>query len=309
MSSKRLTVIGSSNVDMICQLDHLPALGETVTGGKFMQAMGGKGANQAVAAGRAGGNVRFITCLGDDAYARQCLDNFRNDGINTDSVIIRKGTHTGVALIMIDDQGRNYLAIASGANHAITPSDMDSCESAIRDSSMLLMQNEIAPEAAQRVLEIAAAANIPVIFNYAPVGSAPVPVSDKFSCLVVNETEASQLSGLQVCSREQVEKAAIRLAEMGPETVIITLGAQGSYIRRRSEQFYLPPFKVSPVDTTAAGDTYCGALAVALLEGQSLRDATIFATAASAISVTRMGAQPSIPTRQEIDAFLKERNG
>jgi ribokinase len=304
----RITVIGSTNVDMITQLDHLPAVGESVTGGTFMQTFGGKGANQAVAAARAGGQVTFLTALGEDNYAQLCIDNYRRDGIDTSSVVIKKGVATGVALIMFDQQGRNYLAVASGANFAMTPADVDAAVSAIRGSAMLVMQNEISPPAALRAIEIAHAAGVPVMFNYAPVSGIPVPVSAKMKYLVVNENEASQLTGgMEVASEAQVKAAARKLRSMGPETVIITLGAEGSYMLAREQELRVPPHKVSAVDTTAAGDTYCGALAVALLEGRGLAEAVQFATAASAISVTRMGAQPSIPKRDEIERFMTER--
>lgn len=306
MPGKLLTVLGSTNIDMICQLSHLPSVGETVVGGKFMQTFGGKGANQAVAAARAGGKVTFITCVGDDAFAPQCTENFARDGIDVSRVIRRENVSTGVALIMFDEQGRNYLAIASGANHAISAADIDACAETIRASAMLLMQNEISAEAALQAMNIAADAGVPVMVNYAPVSRGKIPVSAKMQCLVVNETEAWQLTGLAVSAREEISAAAKALAEMGPEVVIITLGAQGSFLRWKNEDTLVPPCKVKPVDTTAAGDTYCGALATARLEGMDWKEAVRFATAASAISVTRMGAQPSIPTRGEIDEFMRK---
>jgi ribokinase len=306
MAAPRITVIGSTNIDMITQLSRLPAVGETVIGGKFMQTFGGKGANQAVAAARAGGKVSFIANVGEDAYASQVIDNFNRDAIDTTHVVHCPGINTGVALIMFDQKGRNCIAVASGANHAITPANIDAAADTIRQSAMIVMQNEIAPAAAIRALEIAAEANVPVLLNYAPVAGVAVPVSKRIACLVVNENEASELTGLEVRTIKQVEKAAVRLQVMGPKTVIITLGAEGSYLLDGSVANRVKPFAVNAVDTTAAGDTYCGALAVALVEGRGLLEAVRFATAASAISVTRMGAQPSIPLRPEIDAFLKE---
>ena len=305
MPAKLLTVIGSTNIDMICQLSHLPTVGETVVGGKFMQTFGGKGANQAVAAARAGGNVTFITCLGDDTYAPLCIGNFIRDGIDSSHVIHRKNINTGVALIMFDQKGSNYLAIASGANHAITAADIDGCAATIRASAMLLMQNEITPEAAIYAMDIAEKAKVPVMFNYAPVSATPIAVSDKLQCLIVNETEAAQLTGKKVRTAANIADAAKRLAEMGPAVVIITLGGQGSLLRYKDQDMRVLPCEVKPVDTTAAGDTYCGALATARLEGLDWTQAVQFATAASAISVTRMGAQPSIPQRAEIDEFMR----
>jgi ribokinase len=271
-----------------------------------MQTFGGKGANQAVAAARAGGDVTFVTCLGDDAYAQMCIDNFRRDGIDTSSIVRRKNAQTGVALVMFDEQGRNYLAIASGANHAMTSVDIELAESVIRESAMVVLQNEITPEAAMNAMHIASETKVPVMLNYAPVGATPIPITDKIRCLVVNETEAAQLAGQEVKTMEHVKSAAARLSEMGPPVVIITIGPHGSFVRHQGHELHIPAFKVKPVDTTAAGDTYCGALAVGLLEGMDWLEAARFATAASAISVTRMGAQPSIPKRGEIDAFLLE---
>lgn len=306
MPSRTISVIGSTNVDMITQLDHLPAVGESVTGGTFMQTYGGKGANQAVAAARAGGEVSFITCLGEDQYAPIILQNFRNDGIETTGVIKRKGVSTGVALVMFDQQGRNYLAVASGANFAITATDINHLAECIRDAGIVVMQNEISPDAAIRAIEIAHAAHIPVMFNYAPVSGAPVPVNSKMNMLIVNENEAAQLTGMDVKCLDGARDAAYQLHEMGPAVVIVTLGPDGSYVVHKNEGLHIPSYKVKAVDTTAAGDTYCGALAVALLEEKSLHDAVRFATAASAISVTKMGAQPSIPRREEIEAFMEK---
>lgn len=306
MPTRTITVIGSTNVDMIARLDHLPAAGESVTGGTFLQTYGGKGANQAVAAARAGGEVSFITCLGDDQYAPQLIQNFRNDGIDTTGVIKRKSSHTGVALIMVDQQGRNCIAIASGANFAITATDIVQETDCIREAAIIVMQNEISAEAAIRAIEIAHGAHIPVMFNYAPISGVPVPVSAKMNMLVVNETEAAQLAGMDVAGVDGARDAACQLHEMGPAVVVVTLGPDGSYVVNRDRGFHVPAYKVKAVDTTAAGDTFCGALAVAMLEDKSLEEAVRFATAASAISVTRMGAWPSIPKRAEIDAFAEK---
>jgi ribokinase len=302
-----IVVVGSTNIDMICQTDHLPAIGETVVGGTFAQAFGGKGANQAVAAARAGGNVAFITAVGNDAYAQQVTDSFARDGIDVRHVLRKPNTSTGVALIMLDRQGRNYLSIASGANQAISAADIDAAADTIRSASIIVMQNEIATAAALRTISIAQAARVPVLFNYAPVTQAQIPTNGSMTYLVINENEAAQLSSLPVQDESQAAAAARKLKAQGSQVVIITLGAAGSFVLCDQGQWHTPPFKVDPVDTTAAGDTYCGALAVALLEKLPLKEAVIFATAASAISVTRMGAQPSIPSRAEIDAFLKAR--
>jgi ribokinase len=304
---KRITVIGSSNVDMIMKLEHLPAVGETVTEGEFLQTYGGKGANQAVAAARAGGRVAFVTGLGDDLFGQNVLKNFRQDGIETDRILIEKGAPTGTALVMFDRHGDNYLAVAPGANYALEPAHMDACADLIAQSAMLVMQMEIPVPTIVRALELAAAHGVPVLFNFAPMKTRELPVTGQMTGLVVNEVEAAALTGLSVGDAKQAKKAAEALLAQGPEFVILTRGAEGAHVASRDLRQHIPAFPVAPVDTTAAGDVFCGALAVALVEGTALTDAVRFASAASALSVTRMGAQPSIPGRAEIDAFLNER--
>jgi ribokinase len=188
----------------------------------------------------------------------------------------------------------------------ITATDVGHVGECIRDAGIVLMQNEISPEAALRAIEVAHAAHIPVMFNYAPVAGAPIPVSSKMNMLIVNETEASQLVGTSVKCLDDARDAAYQLHEMGPAVVVVTLGPEGSYVVHKNEGSHVPAYKVKAVDTTGAGDAFCGALAVALLEEKSLEEAVRFATAASAISVTKTGAQPSIPKREEIDAFMEQ---
>lgn len=299
-----ILIIGSANVDFIVQLPHLPALGETVTDGRFTQTYGGKGANQAVAVARAGGETTFITCLGDDPYAAPLLAAYQADGIDTRLVKIAPDVATGTALIMVDTQGDNYLGIAPGANSALLPADIDACAAYIRDAALVILQNEIPPATNQRVLEIAAEAGTPVVLNYAPVRGAALPVTPLLTGLVVNENEAAALTGLPVDTVAQARIAAAHLRALGPRYVILTLGAQGAWLDDGETQELVPAFPVTPVDATAAGDTFLGALAVALVEGSTLVPAARFACAASALTVTRVGAMPSIPWRAEIDAFL-----
>jgi ribokinase len=301
---KRITVIGSSNVDMIMKLERLPAVGETVTEGEFLQTYGGKGANQAVAAARAGGRVAFVTGLGDDPFGQNVLKNFRQDGLETDRIVIASGVPTGTALVMFDRRGDNYLAVAPGANYALEPAHMDACADLIAQSAMLVMQMEIPVPTIVRALELASGRGVPVLFNFAPMKTRELPVSGQMTGLVVNEVEAAALTGLSVGDAKQAKTAAQALLAQGPEFVILTLGAEGAHVASRALRQQIPAFPVTPVDTTAAGDVFCGALAVALVEGTPLLDAVRFASAASALSVTRVGAQPSIPRRDEIDAFL-----
>ena len=307
MTKKQIVVIGSSNVDFIMQLPHLPALGETVTDGVFMQTFGGKGANQAVAAARAGGIVTFITGLGEDAYAAAMRENFERDGIDTSRILLSPGVASGSALVMFDRQGDNYITVAPGANAALTPAYIAACADRIRAAAYVVMQQEIPLDAIEKVLEIAASAGTPVLFNYAPVREKALAVDSRIHGLIVNEVEAVALTGLPVANAAQAQDAARQLREKGPQFVVLTLGADGALLDGPDGVLHLPAFPVAPTDTTAAGDVFCGAFAAALTEGRTLPESARFASAASALSVTRAGAQPSIPYRSEIDAFLTER--
>jgi ribokinase len=304
MPASRILVIGSANVDRIIRLPHLPARGETVTDGQFMQTLGGKGANQAVAAARAGGAVTFLAALGCDPEGDAMHAAFARDGIDVSLALRVADTPSGAALVMCDAHGDNYLAVAPGANDRIRPAHIDAAASAIAAAKMIVLQMEIPSDSTRRALELAAQARVPVLFNYAPVRARDVPVSGQMTWLVVNEVEAAALSGLPVSSRDEAFRAAEVLRRQGPRGVMVTLGCDGACILDSAGSLYAPAFSVAPVDSTAAGDTFCGALAVALVEGRPLPDAVRFASAAAAIGVTRLGAQSSIPVRPEIDAFL-----
>jgi ribokinase len=303
---KRITVIGSTNVDFLIKTERLPAFGETVTGGIFFQNYGGKGANQAVGAARAGGNVTFVTCLGEDLYADSLLKNFKKDRIETSFVFRDSDEATGSALIMLDKDGNNYLSVASGANYKLTPAHIDKALDTILEAEIIVMQMEIPFETTEYVFELAAKHNKKVLFNLAPARPFDLSVLKKTYAFVVNEVEASMVTGLKVETDDEIITAAQDLMKLGCKTAIITLGARGSYVASQDLRGFVPAFRVKAVDTTAAGDVYCGSLAVAMVEGKSLPDAVRFAGAASAISVTRLGAQPSAPSRKEIDAFLSE---
>lgn len=302
-----IVVIGSSNVDMLMKMDHLPARGETVTNAVFYQVFGGKGANQAVAAARSGGDVAFVNCVGDDAYAKPMVDNFKLDGINTEYVFRETGVSSGTALIMIGDRGDNYLSVAPGANYRLTPEYIDTVEELIKSSEIILLQYEILTETLAYAIKKAKQYDVKVVLNFAPAREIDRKILSKVDYLVVNEVEAGFLTGIEVTTVNKTEEAAAKLLDMGVNTVILTLGAQGSYIATQEENSQIPAYKVEAVDTTAAGDTYCGCLATALMEGKSLEKSVIFATAGAALSVTKMGAQPSAPTRKEIDEFINSR--
>lgn len=307
--SKPIVVIGSSNVDFIMKLDRLPARDETVTDGTFMQTFGGKGANQAIAVGRAGGDVAFVNCVGDDPYVERMLAGFQESGVRTDHIYHEEGISSGTALVMIGEGGHNYLCVAPGANNRLTPERIDALRGLIAQAAYVLMQFEIPADSIAHILEIACQEGVPVVWNYAPALPFDVSQLDKVDILVANELEASALAGIAVTDLASARNTARKLCELGAGTAIITLGEAGSVIAVGGEPrvVHIPAYPVEAVDTTAAGDTYCGCLVVALAEGRDLADAVRFASAAAALCVQRMGAQPSVPWRGEIDAFLEDR--
>lgn len=305
--NNKITVIGSSNIDLLMKMNHLPALGETVTDAVFQKAYGGKGANQAVAAARAGGEVYFVNCVGEDDFTPKMLESYRQDKLHLDYVFQEKGIPSGTALIMIGDQGDNYLSVAPGANYRLTPEYIDKAIDVLKESGVVLLQYEILAETIAYVIEKAAEYKVPVIWNFAPARSFDLSYLNKVHYLVVNEVEAEFLTQVKVSDMAGVEKAAQALLDMGVNTVVLTLGSRGAYYRNGQNAGVIDGYSVDAVDTTAAGDVFCGCLSTALVEGKSLPDALQFANAAGALAVTKLGAQPSAPTRFEIEQFIKNK--
>jgi ribokinase len=301
MSHPKIVVVGSSNTDMIIQLDHIPRPGETILGGEFHTAAGGKGANQAVAAARAGGRVTFVARIGDDMFGRQAVTGFEQDGIDVKYIQRDPSAPSGVALIFVAKDGENSIAVASGANGLLSPDDVVGALPAFDGASALVMQLETPLQTVQEAAGLAVNADIPVILNPAPAQPLPDALLGLVSILTPNETEAELLTGIPVTDEDAAIKAGDKLLARGVRTVILTLGARGAMVVTADTRELVPSFAVKPVDTVAAGDVFNGALAVALGEGRSLLSAVRFANAAAAISVTRLGAQPSAPTRDEID--------
>jgi ribokinase len=299
-----IVVVGSSNVDLVMKMPRLPKRGETVTDGTFAQVFGGKGANQAVGAARAGGRVAFVGCVGEDAYGPQVVESLTCDGIDTRYVFAEPGVASGTALIMVGSEGDNYITVAPGANYRLTPGRVDRARDAIASAACVVTQCEILPETLDRVVDLAAGTGVPVVLNLAPARAVSESTLARLSCLAVNESEAEFLTGRPVASDADVAAAAAALRARGPKTVVLTLGARGAYVDGDGVRALVPTFAVDAVDTTAAGDVHCGALAVALVEGRTLAAAVRFANAAAALSVTRLGAQPSAPSRADIDALL-----
>jgi len=300
----RVVVIGSSNTDMILQMERIPRPGETILGGDFSMAAGGKGANQAVAAARAGGKVTLLARVGNDLFGQQAVDGFQQAGIETQHVIQDNEAPSGVALIFVAKDGENSIGVASGANGRLSPSDVDAAQSCLVLANMLVMQLETPLETVQRAAEIASAAGVPVILNPAPAQSLGDDLLRHISVLTPNESEAEILTRIEVTDVHSARRAATALQARGIETVIVTLGALGALVAGKNFSDLVPAFQVEPVDTTAAGDVFNGALAVALAEEKQLADAVRFANAAAALSVTKLGAQPSAPTRQAIEHLL-----
>lgn len=305
---KNIVVIGSSNTDMVVKTSHLPAGGETVLGGDFFMNAGGKGANQAVAAARYGNRVVFVAKTGDDLFGRQVRKSMAGDGIVTDYVFVDMEHPSGVALITIDKDAENCIVVAGGANMYLSPADIDTAAEEILKADVVLMQLESPIETVAYAARMAAKAGIPVILNPAPAPAETLSealLKDLF-LITPNRSEASRISGIEVTDMESAHRAAKAIHEMGPKNVIITLGSDGSLVYDGSMFMRVEALKVEAVDTTAAGDTYNGVLASVIAEGKSLIEAVREANIAGAISVTRMGAQPAAPTREEI-AAMKQR--
>ncbi|WP_416777058.1 ribokinase [Xenorhabdus budapestensis] len=307
MSMAKLAVMGSINVDHILNLKSFPQPGETVQGEQYQVAFGGKGANQAVAAGRCGADITLIACVGQDDIGGRVLQQLVKDNINTSAIEVIADESTGVALIFVNQQGENVIGINAGANGALTPEYLCRYEQVIKDADALLLQLETPLDTVQLAVEIAEKHNTKVILNPAPAQK----ISDRLLSLVdiitPNETEAEYLTGFSVTDDAGAEKAAQSLHNKGIETVIITLGSRGVWLSEKGKQGkVVSGFEVKAIDTIAAGDTFNGVLVTGLLEGKEILSAIRFAHAAAAIAVTRHGAQPSVPWRSEINAFLAE---
>lgn len=296
----KIVVIGSSNTDMICRVPHIPKPGETVLGGDFLTVQGGKGANQAVAAARAGGKVTFVACVGNDLFGKQAIESYKADGIDTSCITLVDDAPTGMALINVADSGENSIAVASGANARLSPAVIDNFRDIILSAQIILMQLEIPIETVYHVARMANAAQIPVVLNPAPAQEIDPAVLPMISCITPNEHEAIEVSGIFPPDPELVSEMANKILMNGTQSVIITLGNKGAYYREGNQKEIVPGIAVQAVDTTAAGDTFNGYLVVELAKGKTLREAISLANKAAAISVTRMGAQPSIPYFSEI---------
>jgi ribokinase len=304
---KKILVVGSSNTDLIIKVPEIPRPGETLLGGVFQTFPGGKGANQAVAAARAGGDVVFIASVGDDTYGAEAVKGYKLDNINTDNIKICKETPSGIAMITVSHKGENAITVASGANSVLTSADLDDTEKAFDEADMMLVQLETPLETVAKAIDLCKELDTRVILNPAPAAALSDEILSGTDIITPNETEAESLTGVSIKDENDAGQAADILHEKGVRTVIITMGARGAFVSDPASacRMLVPGFEAEAEDTTAAGDVFNGQLAVALAEGAPLQYAVQLAHAAAALSVQRMGAQSSIPKREETDSFLK----
>ncbi|HLO92031.1 MAG: ribokinase [Chloroflexota bacterium] len=306
MQTKKIVVVGSCNTDMVIKADRLPIPGETILGGVFLMNPGGKGANQAVAASRLGGNVTLISKTGNDVFGRQSVTLYNAENIKTDYIFSDSKNPSGVALITVDSFGENCIVVASGANASLCRADIDKAAAEIENSDLVLMQLEIPIDTVEYVAEMAHKKGIKVILNPAPARALSDTLLKNLYIIIPNKSEAEILSGIKVIDLESAKQAANIISEKGVDIVVITLGSQGALIKEYDNYQFVEAVKVDAVDTTAAGDVFCGSVCVGLSEGKSILESVKMAARASAITVTRMGAQSSIPYRSELASLEME---
>lgn len=302
MQTRRILVIGSLNVDVSCRVERLPTAGETVAGSSLLTGPGGKGANQAIGAGRLGGDVAMVGRVGADPYGDLLRSALRDAGVSDAAVGSLTGVPTGTALICVDQAGQNQIVVVGGANAAFTPDDLD--PAVIRESALIMAQLEIPLETVTRAFGLGAAAGVPTILDPAPARPLPRELLEQVTWLTPNQHEAEMLVGRPIRDEAAAEAAARELARMGPRYVVLKLGAHGALLCWGETVTRVAPFQVAAVDTTAAGDAFGAGLAVALVEGRAPEEAVRFASAAGALATTRSGAAAAMPARDEVEALL-----
>ncbi len=308
MTCPNVVVVGSANMDVYAYVDHLPEHGETVIGHRYWMGMGGKGANQTVAACRLGAQAALVGRVGEDLFGQQMLDTLKGHGVNCDFIQTDSEAGSGVALVMVDGQAENIIAVIPGTNMRISPADVEAAAGRIQAADVVMMQLEIPLEAIEKAIDIARSSNTLCILNPAPARPLPDSILNKVDMLTPNQTEAKVLTGISADTVEGAKTAAQALLAKGVKTVIITLGAQGALIVQPEETLHIDGFKVDALDTSGAGDAFMGGLGVALGEGKTLAEAVQFANGVGALSATRPGAMPSMPARDEVDEFVRKEN-
>ena len=300
MNPKKILVVGSSNTDMVIKTQNFPAPGETILGGKFLMNAGGKGANQAVAAVRLGGMVTFVGKIGDDIFGKQAVQQLEDEGINVNFVAVDPENPSGVAMITVDRKGENSIVVAPGSNGTLSFDDFDKAAGELDDSEYVLMQLETPIQTVEYIAQKAVEKHKKVVLNPAPAAKLSDELLQKLYLITPNETEAELLTGIKVTDEQSVLKAATVLHSKGVQIVIITMGSAGAFLLENGVAGIIKAPKVEAVDTTAAGDTFNGALVVAMSEGKTVSESIVFANKAASISVTRIGAQSSVPFRKEL---------
>ncbi len=304
--TSRIVVVGSSNMDLVVKAARIPAVGETILGGDFIMTPGGKGANQAVAAAKLGADVYLIAKLGEDVFGRQSLSNFNTEAINTEYVTRSKDTPSGVALITVDQAGNNVIVVAPGANSELSADDVENARSAIASSGAVVAQLEVPLDTVEFAARLAKSCGVPFILDPAPAQRLNAEFLSTVDVLTPNETEAHILTGIEVTDENSARAAAGNLLERGAGAVALSMGAKGYLLASGGKTEFVPAIAVDAVDTTAAGDAFTGSLAVGLARGEGIADAAHFANHVAALSVTRMGAQSSMPSTEEVESFMKE---
>ncbi len=307
---KKILVFGSFVVDLTSRSQGLPVPGQTILGSSFKMGAGGKGSNQAVAAHRAGADVTLVTKLGKDVFGKVATDFYEAEGMCTDYILEDEKAETGIALILVDEvSAQNEIVVVSGACGKITDEDVEKCRPLIEGASILLLQHEINFDAQYKIIDIAHAAGVKIVLNPAPAVAVPDEVLKKIHTVTPNETEAQVLTGVEVKTKEDAEKAAKVFLEKGVKNVVITMGSLGAFATDGEKSELVPRLTVNAIDTTGAGDAFNGGFVTALSEGKDLFEALRFGNATGALSVTKLGTAPAMPRREEIDAMVKENYG
>lgn len=301
----KILVVGSFMMDMVVRTPRVPEMGETIIGNSFLRVPGGKGANQAVAASRLQGDVVMAGKLGNDIFADEFLEILKNEGIDTQYVLRDSALPTGIGNVTVDETGNNRIIVVPGANLAYQPTDLNAIEDVIQKASVVMLQLEMHMATVEHAVDLAYKYGVPVILNPAPARALSDELLKKVTYLTPNKAEAEQLSDMKICDKKDVKRSADVLLRKGVKNVIITLEKDGAYFANASEERFIPGFEVQPVDTVAAGDSFNGALAVAIVQGKDLKQAVGFANAVGALTVTHQGAIPSLPNLQDVERFIR----
>ena len=300
----KIAVIGSSNIDFVAKVPKLPIPGETVIGSDLVIVPGGKGANQAVSIARLGSDVTFVTKLGMDDFGELAIKNFKNDGIDISFISRSQNAPSGTALIFVDNAGQNVLVAVPGANAELSVEDINRSRSVVENADVLVLQLEVPLDTVEYAVSVASENGIPIIMNPAPGRKLKPELIGKFSYLTPNETETEILTNIRVVDEASAKEAGLLLMGYGADNVVITMGKHGAMLISSDTCELIPGFEVKAVDATAAGDAFTGGLAYATATGKKLKDAVMFANAVAALTVTKMGAQPSLPYKKEVESFL-----